>query len=153
VPANQRSAIRRAEVAAEWSCCDVGNRLFRTFRLGGGGSQLPEGQETSRPGNSQIMTIPFVNLSSGKRKGKGWMVKTIYSREYAVVLQMLRAAREKAGITQVDLAKKLGLTQSFFSKIERGESRLDIVQLRTICNVLGLPLLKFVEQLEAELAQ
>ncbi len=79
------------------------------------------------------------------------MEKTIYSREYAVVLRLLRAAREKAGITQVQLAKKLGLTQSFVSKIERGDRRLDIVQLRTVCKLFGLTLGEFVEQLEAEL--
>jgi transcriptional regulator with XRE-family HTH domain len=81
------------------------------------------------------------------------MDKTIYSREYAVVLRLLRAAREKAGITQVKLAEKLGLTQSFVSKIERGDRRLDIVQLRTVCQVFGLSLLEFVEQLEADLDQ
>jgi transcriptional regulator with XRE-family HTH domain len=81
------------------------------------------------------------------------MEKTIYSREYAAVLRLLRAAREKAGITQIDLAKKLKLTQSFVSKIERGDRRLDIVQLRTICRVYGLSLLKFVEQFEAELGR
>jgi transcriptional regulator with XRE-family HTH domain len=81
------------------------------------------------------------------------MEKTIYSREYAVVLRLLRAAREQAGITQVDLAKKLKQTQSFVSKIERGDRRLDIVQLRTFCKVFGLSLLEFVERLEAELGR
>jgi transcriptional regulator with XRE-family HTH domain len=79
------------------------------------------------------------------------MEKTIYSREYAVVLRLLRAARDKAGITQVELAEKLGLTQSFVSKIERGDRRLDIVQLRTLCKALGVPLREFIEQLESEL--
>lgn len=81
------------------------------------------------------------------------MDKTIYSREYAVVLRLLRAARERSGITQVQLAKKLKLTQSFVSKIERGDRRLDIVQLRTICQTMGLSLSEFVEQLEKELDQ
>jgi transcriptional regulator with XRE-family HTH domain len=80
------------------------------------------------------------------------MEKTIYSREYAVVLRLLREAREKASITQVELAKKLGLTQSFVSKIERGDRRLDVVQLRTLCRIFGLSLLDFVKALEAELA-
>jgi transcriptional regulator with XRE-family HTH domain len=81
------------------------------------------------------------------------MEKTIYSGEYALVLRLLREAREKAGITQMQLAKKLGLTQSFVSKIERGDRRLDIVQLRTVCRVLGISLLEFVKQFEEELAQ
>jgi transcriptional regulator with XRE-family HTH domain len=79
------------------------------------------------------------------------MEKSIYSREYGVVLRLLRAARDKSGLTQADLAKQLKLTQSFVSKIERGDRRLDIIQLRTICEVFGLSLAEFVEQLEAEL--
>ncbi len=81
------------------------------------------------------------------------MEKTIHTREYAVVLRLLRQARQEAGLTQVQLAKKLRLTQSLFSKMERGECRLDIVQLRTICRVLGLSLSEFVERLERELAK
>ncbi len=79
------------------------------------------------------------------------MEKTIYSREYAVVVRLLRKARERAGITQVELAKRIGLTQSQVSKIERGESRLDLVQVRTVCRVIGLTLIEFVKALEAEL--
>jgi transcriptional regulator with XRE-family HTH domain len=79
------------------------------------------------------------------------MEKTIYSREYAAVLRLLRQARENAGITQVALAKKLGQTQSFISKIERGDRRLDIIQLRTLCRIFGVTLLEFVERLEQAL--
>jgi ribosome-binding protein aMBF1 (putative translation factor) len=104
-------------------------------------------------GDSPFWIIPIWTLSSILPKGKGWMEKTIYSREYAVVLRLLREARERAGLTQVQLAKKLKLTQSFVSKIERGDRRLDVVQLRTVCKVLGVSLGEFVKELEAELAR
>ena len=81
------------------------------------------------------------------------MEKSIYTSEYAAVLRLLRESREQAGITQVELAKKLRQSQSYVSKVERGDRRLDIVQLRTICQVLGLTLAEFVEQLERELAK
>ena len=81
------------------------------------------------------------------------MEKTIYSREYAVVLRLLREAREKAGMTQTILAKKLGLTQSFVSKIEKGDRRLDIVQLRTLCQTFGIKLLEFVRLLEEKIEE
>lgn len=81
------------------------------------------------------------------------MEKSIYTREYAAVLRLLREAREQAGITQVELAKKLRQSQSYVSKVERGDRRLDIVQLRTICQVLGLTLADFVQRLERELAK
>jgi transcriptional regulator with XRE-family HTH domain len=79
------------------------------------------------------------------------MEKTIYTRDYAIVLRLIKEARENSGITQVQLAKRLRLTQSYVSKIERGESRLDIVQLRTLCQTFGLSLTDFVKRLEEEL--
>jgi transcriptional regulator with XRE-family HTH domain len=78
--------------------------------------------------------------------------KSIYTRDYAVVLRLLKEARERAGITQVRLAKKLKQSQSFVSKMERGDRRIDIVQLRTVCHIFGLTLREFVERLEQELA-
>ena len=79
------------------------------------------------------------------------MDKSIYTREYRAMLRLLKATREEAGVTQVDLAKLLGRTQSFVSKTERGESRLDIIQLRFILLKLGVELAEFVRRLEAEL--
>lgn len=79
------------------------------------------------------------------------MEKTIYTHEYAAVLRLLREAREQAGMTQTQLAAKLRQSQSFVSKLERGDRRVDIVQLRTICQSLGLRLQEFVERLEREL--
>jgi transcriptional regulator with XRE-family HTH domain len=79
------------------------------------------------------------------------MEKSIYTREYTALTRLLCQAREKAGVTQMELAEKLGQSQSFVSKCERGERRLDIIQLRTVCQTLGLTLPEFVEQLELAL--
>jgi transcriptional regulator with XRE-family HTH domain len=79
------------------------------------------------------------------------MKKTIYTREYGVVLRLLREARQEADVTQGQLAKKLRLTQSQFSKFERGQLRLDVVQLRAICQALGLRFPEFIARLEREL--
>jgi transcriptional regulator with XRE-family HTH domain len=81
------------------------------------------------------------------------MDKSIYTREYAVVLRLLKEARERAGLTQMDLAAKLGQSQSFVSKAERGERRLDIVQIRTVLRMLGASLPDFVRRLEERLAR
>ena len=80
------------------------------------------------------------------------MEKSIYTTEYNAMLRLLRQAREDAGVTQVQLATKLKLTQSLLSKMERGDVRLDIIQLRTICRVLGTTLPAFVQELERELS-
>jgi len=53
------------------------------------------------------------------------MEKSIHLVRYAVFLKTLKEARERAGLTQVQLAKRLGETQMFVSKCERGERRID----------------------------
>lgn len=81
------------------------------------------------------------------------MKKTIHSREYATVLRLLKTQRRDSGTTQIELAKRLGLTQSQVSKIERGEKRLDIVELRAVCGALGLGLAEFVRKLDQQSAK
>ncbi len=76
------------------------------------------------------------------------MQKSISSRHYAQFLRTLREAREKAGITQEEMAARLGETQSFVSKCERGERRMDIVELREFCKAMGMTLERFVKQFE-----
>jgi transcriptional regulator with XRE-family HTH domain len=61
------------------------------------------------------------------------MEKSIHSHQYRVFLDVLRKARRRAGLTQVELAKKVGEEQSFVSKCERGERRIDVVELRAFC--------------------
>lgn len=79
------------------------------------------------------------------------MEKSIYSQENTEVVRLLKKFREDSGLTQIELAKALGVTQSYVSKIERGERMVDVVQLRTICISLGTTLSKFVSLLEKRL--
>lgn len=79
------------------------------------------------------------------------MEKSIHSSQYAVFLRVLRDARKQAGLTQVDLANALGETQSFVSKCERGERRIDVVELRAFCAAFGWPLKQFIAALERAL--
>lgn len=72
------------------------------------------------------------------------MDKSIHSAQYATFLKTFREARRRKGITQVDLAERVGETQSFISKCERGERRIDLVELRTFCAAMGIPLNEFV---------
>jgi ribosome-binding protein aMBF1 (putative translation factor) len=76
------------------------------------------------------------------------MEKSIHSAGYAVFLQVLREARERAGLTQVQLARKIRETQTFVSKCERGERRIDVVELRAFCRAFGVSLKQFVLTLE-----
>lgn len=79
------------------------------------------------------------------------MEKSIFTPEYTALLQLLKRLRKQAGFTQIELAEQLSITQSILSKFERGELRIDIVQLRTICQVLNITLSELVEQWEKEL--
>ncbi len=69
------------------------------------------------------------------------------------MLSQLRAARENAGLTQYDLAHRLGRSQSFVGKCELGERRLDLVQLRDFCIALEVPFLEFVQRFEMAIAE
>jgi transcriptional regulator with XRE-family HTH domain len=75
------------------------------------------------------------------------MEKSIYSREYSLFTQLLRKLREEKGLTQQAVAAKLGVTQTFISKCERGERRLDVVELRAWCNALGVPMSEMLAEL------
>ncbi|MFX1803107.1 helix-turn-helix transcriptional regulator [Paraburkholderia sp. A1RO-5] len=79
------------------------------------------------------------------------MEKSIYSRRYSLFAQLLRAAREEAGFTQEEVAARLETTQTFISKCERGERRLDVVELCSWCEALGIPAGEFVAELEKKL--
>jgi len=79
------------------------------------------------------------------------MEKSIYTAEYSAVTDLVKELRKEAGITQVQMAEMLEQTQSLFSKYERGEIRLDVIQLRTIALKLGLTLTEFSAQLEKRL--
>jgi len=79
--------------------------------------------------------------------------KSITSRDYKLFLAALIKARKARGITQVDLAKRIGETQSFVSKCERGERRLDIIEVRAFCQAMGMKLAVFAGELERVLSK
>lgn len=81
------------------------------------------------------------------------MPKRATGNEYRVLAETLRETRLKAKVTQVELAKRLGLTQSFVSKCDRGTVRLDIVQVRRICLALGVTFPALIQRFERKLRQ
>lgn len=81
------------------------------------------------------------------------MEKSIHSAHYAVFLKLLKKAREDAGLTQTQLARKIRETQTFVSKCERGERRIDVVELQTFCRALGVSLGRFVAALERAISR
>jgi transcriptional regulator with XRE-family HTH domain len=79
------------------------------------------------------------------------MKKSIFSTEQEKLQTLLRQVRMDAGLRQSDLAKRLSQPQSFVSKYESGERRLDLVELRQICQAVGIPLARLVKKFEENL--
>ena len=63
------------------------------------------------------------------------MNKTIYSSDYNFLTRQLKNARLEAGLNQTQVAKLLGKTQSYISKIESGQLRIDIIQLKELAKL------------------
>lgn len=68
--------------------------------------------------------------------------------EIKILAKLLREIRMNANLRQVDLAERLNLPQSFISKYESGERRLDLIELRRICSALEIPLEEIVRHFE-----
>ena len=79
------------------------------------------------------------------------MQKSIVSQEYQRFITHFREARKKTGLTQEEFAQRIGQTQSFVSKCERGERRIDVIELRTFCHALGIDFPKFIAALHQKL--
>jgi transcriptional regulator with XRE-family HTH domain len=69
----------------------------------------------------------------------------VYSEAYGRFLERLREARRKANLTQEAVAKRLKRPQSFVSKIEAGERRVDVVELVELAKLYKKPLTFFVK--------
>ncbi|MEE5044665.1 helix-turn-helix transcriptional regulator [Pseudomonas alliivorans] len=80
------------------------------------------------------------------------MTKAIYRREHVIFLEVLKRMRVESGMTQAQCSAALGRPQSFMSDVERGVRRLDTVQLRDLCQVLGNDLVSFAKSFERALS-
>lgn len=72
--------------------------------------------------------------------------RTLYTPRHERLIQLLRHYRERAGLRQVDLAERLDRPQSFVSDYERGQRRLDLVELDMICRALGVSVVTLVRR-------
>lgn len=77
------------------------------------------------------------------------MPRPVHSTRYREFLKRLRSAREKAGLLQIDVARQLGKPQSYVSKCESGERRVDVIELTDFARVYGVSLDSFVRAVKA----
>lgn len=80
------------------------------------------------------------------------MPKTIHRPEYDVIRTLLREKRVASGLTQVEVSHRMGRSQSFVSDVERGVRRVDVLELRDLCELFGVRLTKFCQELERRVA-
>ena len=99
---------------------------------------------------------PIMESASTRRTLEYMVVRTLsktsLTTEQTIFLALLKELRQEAGLRQRDLAERIGEPQSFVSKIESGERRLDIVELRYICAALGVTLQEVVQRLDERIA-
>jgi len=73
------------------------------------------------------------------------MPRAIYKEEHKIIVERLKQARLDANLGQVEVAKKLGRTQSYVSKIESGQRRFDVLQLKEFAKVYKKPFDFFIK--------
>ncbi len=74
--------------------------------------------------------------------------KSLFTIQQKRLQTLLRQIRLDAGLTQLDLARRVDKPQSFVSKYESGERRLDLVELHYICEAVGMPLEELAHKFE-----
>jgi transcriptional regulator with XRE-family HTH domain len=79
------------------------------------------------------------------------MKKKVYIAQRGRLVSLLREIRIEAGLTQTELAERIERDQTFVSKYESGQRRLDVLEVREICQVVGVTLEEFVKRLERAL--
>ena len=72
------------------------------------------------------------------------MQKTIATREYAEFIERLKSARKKAGLKQTQVAKKLKRPQSYISRVESGEYRIDVIELKHFAKLYNVDVRKLL---------
>ena len=73
------------------------------------------------------------------------MSKSIYSKDYKEIIERLKKARIKAGLSQQEVADKLDKPQSYISKIESGERRLDVAEMKKFATIYNKPVDYFLK--------
>lgn len=70
--------------------------------------------------------------------------ESVTSPEYGVLIDLIRQARIGSGLTQKEICDRLGKPKNYLIKIDRGERRLDLIELVRLCEAMGLDPLEFV---------
>jgi DNA-binding XRE family transcriptional regulator len=105
------------------------------------------GAASSSPGNPLLGFIPFRDFA---RWCPSWstMSRSVFTEAYIRFRRLLIEARRSARLTQAQLAERLGRPQSFVSKYETGERRLDVVEFLELAQVLGIDPVELLREVQ-----
>lgn len=78
------------------------------------------------------------------------MVKTLGTHRHQILIAMLIEKREASGLTQTELAARLGEYQSFVARLESGQRRVDVVEFIDLAKILGFDPSSAIKKLAAE---
>lgn len=81
------------------------------------------------------------------------MAKSIKAEAYQAILPILAAARREAGLTQAEVAARLGKPQSYISKVEQGERRLDVVEFCLLADALDIDASQLLQRIASEVGK
>jgi len=79
------------------------------------------------------------------------MAKSMHTPEYKHFTALLLKARERAGMTQAEVAARLGKHQSYVAKYEGSERRLDVLEFVHLCAALGISPCEVINQVKSDL--
>ncbi len=76
------------------------------------------------------------------------MPRDLTSARYAELRELIKQARKKAKMTQVDVADALGRPQSYVADIERGQRRVDVIEFLALAEAIGLNPIRMLEKIK-----
>lgn len=79
------------------------------------------------------------------------MLKSVHSKRQRLLCESLEKARREAGLTQAEVARRLGKAQSFVSRYETGERRLDVLEFLSVAQALQMKAPEFLRRFERRL--
>lgn len=72
---------------------------------------------------------------------------TIVTKRHKRLVEILVAARKDAGVRQAELARRVGKTQTFVTRFEAGQRRIDAIELLALCEIIGIDAVKVIRDL------
>ncbi len=87
-------------------------------------------------------------LAAGGLAMRMLVTQSVFTEQYDRFRLLMIGARKSANLTQAELAKRLSRPQSFVSKYERGERRLDVVEFLEVAKSLGMDPADLIKELD-----